>query len=383
MKRLAAGLLAAALLAGGVAAVAAGGSSSDPLISQDYIQNTYRPATVKQAEARLSAILDASYRDAETRLKAQADLYLARAEALSGAGGSYAASFSEQRFKRGDVIALDAGSGILLLAGTATLSYTSGGAVDISAAADVSSGSPMLPRHRYLAAEDTLCRVTVTSDTAVIAPEGFYAVSKSNETDYNALADALKAMGMFKGGDTAYGSGYALENAPSRIESLIMFLRLLGEESAALSTQTPCPFVDVPEWCRSYVAYAYEKGYTNGVGADSEKLYFAPFSTVSPGEYVTFVLRALGYQDSGANPDFLWNTALVRAQELGLITSGERTLLTSSPFLRAQVVYLSYFALDGGTKSGGTLLSRLTASGALNAAQVQNIRNTVTVTRIH
>ena len=256
MRRIAAALLAMLLLAGCVAAVAAGGSSSDPLLTQSYFTNTYIPETVEQADKEIQSGLGKVYDDALNELKAQAELYQARANALAGEGGGYAASFTEQRFKRGDVINLDTGSSGMLLAGSASISYASGGVVDMTTAADVASGTAMAVRHRYLSAENTLCQVTITSDTAVLAPQGFYSVVKSSATDYNELADALKEMGLFKGGDTAYGDGLMLENAPTRIEGLIMFLRLLGEEEAALATTDACPFVDVPEWCRSYVTYA-------------------------------------------------------------------------------------------------------------------------------
>ena len=382
MRRIAAALLAMLLLAGCVAAVAAGGSSSDPLLTQSYLTNTYVPETVEQADKEIQSGLGKVYDDALNELKAQAELYQARANALAGEGGGYAASFTEQRFKRGDVINLDTGSSGMLLAGSASISYASGGVVDMTTAADVASGTAMAVRHRYLSAENTLCQVTITSDTAVLAPQGFYSVVKSSATDYNELADALKEMGLFKGGDTAYGDGLMLENAPTRIEGLIMFLRLLGEEEAALTTTDACPFVDVPEWCRSYVTYAYAKGYTRGVGADSEELYFAPYVTITAGEYMTFVLRALGYRDSGDSPDFQWDSALLRSLELGCITDGEYKLLVEESFLRAQVAYVSYYALDAGMKSGGTLLSHLTAAGTLDAAKVKAVRDSVVTERI-
>ena len=382
MRRIAAALLAMLLLAGCVAAVAAGGSASDPLLTRSYLTNTYIPDTVKQADEEIQKGLNGVYESALAKLKAQAELYQARADALAGEGGGYAASFTEQRFKRGDVITLDTGSSGMLLAGSAAISYTSGGVVDMTTAADVASGTAMAARHRYLAAEDTLCRLTITSDTAVLAPQGLYSVAGSDATDYNELAYALKEMGLFKGGDTAYGDGLMLENAPTRIEGLIMFLRLLGEEAAALAVTDPCPFVDVPAWCQSYVTYAYAKGYTKGVGADSPELYFAPYVTITAGEYMTFVLRALGYRDSGDNPDFQWDSALLRSLELGCITDGEYKLLVEEPFLRAQVAYVSYYALDARMKSGGTLLSHLSSAGTLDAAKVKTVRDGVVTERI-
>ncbi len=43
-----------------------------------------------------------------------------------------------------------------------------------------------------------------------------------------------------------------------------MFLRLIGEEGAALSSTAANPFADTPAWCDRYVAYAYEKGLYQG-----------------------------------------------------------------------------------------------------------------------
>lgn len=379
MKKLAAGLLAGAILAGGVAAAT---SAADALITKSYLDGDYTRSIVEQAGTKADTGLKKAYDDAAARLGELSDSYLSQAAALAGQGGGYAANFTEQRFKRGDVLTLNTGSGVMLLAGSAAVSFDAGGVVDVTEGTEVPSGGSLLARHRYLAAENTALKVTVTSDTAVLAPEGFYGVLPSTETDYNALAGALKDMGLFKGADTAYGSGYNLENTPTRIEGLIMFLRLIGEEGNALAYPEPCPFVDVPEWCRNYVSYAYAKGYAKGVGADSAELYFNPLGTISSGEYITFVLRALGYRDSGEAPDFSWDTALFKALEFQCINAQEYKLLTEAPFLRAQVVYVSYYALDAGMKSGGTLLEHLAATGALNAAQAQAVRSAVTVRRI-
>ena len=59
------------------------------------------------------------------------------------------------------------------------------------------------------------------------------------------------------------------------------------------------------------MAYAYEKGYTKGnnVSAGGQR-YFGPDAQLSAGEYMTFLLRALGYSDSGASPDFSWANAV-------------------------------------------------------------------------
>lgn len=380
MRRLSAILLALLVLAGGMAALASGGSAADPLISQSYVTGTYLPAVVKEASDRIDAATAKTYDGAQARLKAQADLYLARVGAQSGSA-AYAAAFTEGRYKRGDVITVDAGSGLMLLAGSAELAYQSGAAVDVSAGKTVPSGTAMTAMSRYLAAENTILRATITSDTAVLAPQGYYALTASTETDYNQLAAALKTMGLFQGTGTAYGGGYDLERLPTRIEGLVLFLRLIGEEKAALAYTGASPFADVPDWGRSYVAYAYGKGYTKGV--DEEQLHFGSQRVISAGEYLTFLLRALGYRDGGDTPDFTWDTALERGQALGVLTSGERKLLAPErPFFRAQVAYLSYYALSANRRAGGSLQSYLISTGTLSLSQVNAANAAVTVRRV-
>ena len=69
--------------------------------------------------------------------------------------------------------------------------------------------------------------------------------------------------------------------------------------------------------------------------------------------------------------------------ELGVLTPGEEALLNGEPFLRAQVVYLSYFALDAREKDGtATLQERLVAAGVLDQAVVITVRARVTVSRL-
>ena len=102
-------------------------------------------------------------------------------------------------------------------------------------------------------------------------------------------ADKLNALGLFLG----TGTGYDLEGQATRLHGLVMLIRLLGEEDAAKSCTDPCPFLDVPDWGKPYAAYAYKKGYTNGVSATA----FDPDSKINFVSYVTFLLRALGYDE--------------------------------------------------------------------------------------
>lgn len=354
-------LLVGTLLASGAALASEAGSTSDPLIALNWIKNTFFPSALEQASQRIDSTTEETYQQVL----------------------SVQAVGTELRLKRGDVLRLETGNGILSLAGG--LSGTAAGTVvDVTDGTELASGCALVVRHRYLAAENTTAAFSVTTDTAVVRPTGQYTLSLSGETDYNALADALKAMGLFRGSDTPYGSGYELENAPTRIQGLILFLRLLGEEQAALVYPgSGIAFADVPDWALPYVAYAYDKGYTKGMEVDSQgRVWFGTENSLAPNDYVTFLLRALGYSE--AEGDFSWITAARNACTLGVLTKGEEALLTGGrSFLRAQVAYLSYYALGASVRGGETtLLGRLTASGAVDASVSQAAMKAVKVKRL-
>lgn len=384
MKKTIVLLLTAAVLVSGAAAYATGALSGESLISKSYLTGTYVPDVEKQVSQRVQERTEQIYQSALTALNQAHSAYLAQAGSGGTAGtGTYASALADLRFKKGDVITLSTGSGGMLLAGSGSVFYAGGAVVDVTAGETVPSGSALALRHRYLAGENTTASLTITSDTAVLSVEGYYSLAPSGSVDYNALADALFEMGLFQGSGTTYGSGYDLENPTTRIMGVVMFLRLIGEEQAALSSTAVNPFVDTPAWCDRYVAYAFEKGYTNGVGeSPSGALYFAPDRQISAEEYVTLILRALGYTDSGAAPDFTWDTAVSRAVSWGLLSSGEQAMLSQSQFLRAQVVYLSYFALNAPMKGGGVLLDRTVSSGGLNRSQLEQVMAAVTVPRL-
>ena len=378
-KRVIAVVAASAVTLCTAVTIAVGGTAGDPMLSKSYIDGAYTVQTISKAEEKITLRHDTLYQSAEETLKAKNDDYLTRGGLVTG-DGTYQAAFSDLRVKEGDTVRIETGSGFLLLAGDVELSCTGNKTIDLSTGWEKGNGA-LTARLRYLVVEVTVEDLTVTSPTTVLSLEGYYTLTESSATDYNALADGLKALGLFKGSDTGYGFGYDLEAKPTRIQALIMFLRLIGEEQAALSTTAACPFTDVPAWCQPYVAYAYEQGLTKGV--DDAAMLFGTADYVTAGQYVTFILRALGYQDSGDTPDFTWDTALQRGMDLGILTAGEYKMLMEEPFLRAQVAYLSYFALEHTYKDRAeTLQTQLTTSGVLDAADVAAVRGGIDVSRL-
>lgn len=346
-KEWAALLLVGAILSGLFTAGAAeAGSAGDPLIALNWLKTTFLPSASSELEQQVKDGLD----------KAGEQIL---------ADGSVG---TEQRVKRSDVLWLESGATVTPLAGQLSiLSFSQGAVVDVTTGEEMpSSGGTAVNQHRYLVAEDTRAAFSVDSDTAVVRLGGVYQLTPSAEPDYNAMADALKTAGLFQGSDVPYGSGYDLESAPTRIQGLVMFLRLLGEEQAALNYPgSGITFADVPDWAVPYVAYAYDKGYTKGQEIDNQwRVVFGSQAPLAARDYTTFLLRALGYADG---TDFQWLSAVSDAQALGVLTQGEAKLLGEKDFLRAQVVYLSCTALSAPMAGGSeTLLAGLTASGAVS-----------------
>ena len=92
---------------------------------------------------------------------------------------------------------------------------------------------------------------------------------------YTAYADALYDLGLFQGAGTLPSGkpDYRLDRTITRAESIVMLLRLLGEADEAAAAKDTTPFTDLKgHWAASYIACAYEKGYTNGSSATT----FAP-----------------------------------------------------------------------------------------------------------
>jgi hypothetical protein len=352
-----------------ITAIAAGGDSSDPLVSLSYLNGTYASTVDAKVTEKLNAS-DAALLDAASRKLSGSD--------GSAAGSSYADTWTEKRMKKGDMLSGGTGLNVTVLAGSASVSFSSGAVVDVTDGRTVESGSSLTGSHRYLVAEDAAAVFTVTSETAVVDYMGNYSFTNSDSVDYNAMAAALKTMNLFKGSYTGYGSGYDLEVAPTRLQALIMFIRVLGEEDAALSYTGTAPFSDIAPGtdAAKYVGYAYAKGYTNGYTATLWK----PSRTVNAYQYTEFLLRALGYSSS-ANTDL--SGTLEAAQSSGVLTAGEVSILKNCKFLRAELVYLSYYALDA-TVSGSsdTLREVLIAKGVFTADDSGAARALVTGSRV-
>lgn len=171
-------------------------------------------------------------------------------------------------------------------------------------------------------------------------------------------ANSLYELGLFQGkGTTANGRPiYALNDTPTRAEAVTMLVRLLGREQEAKAGAWDLPFTDVPEWARPYVGYAYANGLTNGIGAGR----FGSGQAVMADQYMTFLLRALGYS---SETDFVWNAAADYGAGLGLKIADRKA------FTRGQVAAVSAAVLAQKQKGSAlTLAALLQQNGAIDGS---------------
>lgn len=146
-------------------------------------------------------------------------------------------------------------------------------------------------------------------------------------------ADALNVLGLFQGTD----KGYELDRTPTRLEALIMLIRLTGKENDALYPWEPYVphFTDMPTWegAAEYICYAYDTGLTDGTSDTT----FSPNEPATAQMFVTFALRALGYDAADA-----WDNWETLAAEAGLLVEG----VNLSDFKRGDAVLVSAAALN-------------------------------------
>lgn len=195
-----------------------------------------------------------------------------------------------------------------------------------------------------------------------IVPVGSSATPIRDTSYENSLAQELKMLGLFKG---VSDTNFDLNREPSRIEAIVMLIRFIGKEYAAMNGNWNHPFNDVPKWADKYIGYAYSNGLTNGI---SSTQYGA--GPANAQMFLTFILRALGYSDRN-NLDFTWNNPYDLARHVGILSDQ----VDLSRFWRADVVLVSYAALEANiNNSSQKLAERLIESGVFSLTQYESLK---------
>ncbi len=177
-------------------------------------------------------------------------------------------------------------------------------------------------------------------------------VSAQRDVTYQEkLAYELRELGLFRG---VSDTDFELAREPSRVEAVVMLIRVLGRENEVTSGVWRHPFTDVPEWANKYVGFAYSNGLANG-----QSLTEFGTGSANAAMFITFVLRALGYSDAGG-ADFVWNDPFALARNVGILPDN----VNLEQFWRADVVLVAHTALSAKLKgTDKTLAGKLIEQG--------------------
>ncbi len=197
----------------------------------------------------------------------------------------------------------------------------------------------------------------------VLALAGLFATA-AFASNFDSSAKELKTLGLFQG----TSAGFELDRAPTRSEAAVMLVRLLGKENEAKTQYTSGtisnPFTDLPDWAKPYISWLYANNLAKGVS----DTVFGANGQCTAKMYCTFVLRALGYNDSEG--DFTFDQSEDLAEYLGIYDSD----MVEDTFLRDHAVAISYRALAASLNGTDTsLLEKLVKDGAVSGTGADSL----------
>lgn len=139
----------------------------------------------------------------------------------------------------------------------------------------------------------------------------------------NTKAVVLNNLGIYP----AVGKDFGLSKNITRIEGVVLLVKLLGKESIVLKSNYSCPFTDVSVSYRPYIGYLYQIGLIDYKKGQK----FGQGVYMNSSEFVAYMLNALGY--SKKQGDFNPLYSLNKAVSLGIISSSYCNSLKNSKYL--------------------------------------------------
>ncbi len=171
----------------------------------------------------------------------------------------------------------------------------------------------------------------------------------------------LYDLGLLRGtGSTFSVEGLELGRYATRAEACITILRMLGKEEKAAYQKNAHPFTDVPDWAGDGIGWLYENYLVNGVS----DTYFGAQDTATVQQFVTMLLRVLGYSDAKGDFTYAQSFSLATSIQLLDMATAQKTELS-----RWDMISLCRRALQLPIKnSSRTLIRKLCDEGAVEEA---------------
>ena len=156
MKRTVSAILVFMLLCSMTSAVAgSAGSASDPLVSQSYVDNTFRPAVIAEGERKISG-----------------GGYTTSSAAIPS-GYTRADGYTAFSLRANECASLITGASFTPLSGSVSVTVVSGAVIDVSTGAEVQSGAALKANRRYFCVENTSADFVAGSECSCLI-DGIY-----------------------------------------------------------------------------------------------------------------------------------------------------------------------------------------------------------------
>lgn len=221
---------------------AAPGSSGDPLVSLNYINGTFKSATLQDGETAVNTAIGTTYSAASKELQEAYNGYLLRIGGIEGY--AFAGAYTPISLPAGTSAKLITGSTFVLTAGTAAVQIEKGVVINISTGTEVVSASALTQNQRYFCAEDTVAQFAATSASTCLI-DGYYQTggtiivnpvlfSDVRTTDW--FYNAVKFAGennLFKG---TTPTTFAPQMTMSRAMFVTVLHRLAGQPASAATS---------------------------------------------------------------------------------------------------------------------------------------------------
>ena len=180
----------------------------------------------------------------------------------------------------------------------------------------------------------------------------------TNFTEYGS-ARGLYLLGLAQGYDTT-GTNFGLADKMTRVQTVVQVIRFLGVEAEVKAGSFTQPFSDVPAWAKNYVGYAYANNITKGVSATK----FGTDDVTTEAQYLTFMLRAIGYSD--ANGDFTWSDPYAFSNKIGMTPTDTKGIV----FDRGDAFRFAWNALFATAKNGKLVKDNLIEQQVIGAVKL-------------
>ncbi len=173
-------------------------------------------------------------------------------------------------------------------------------------------------------------------------------------------AEICEDLGVLQGTTSGVDAEY-LAKGTTRIQAVIISLRLAGKEDEAYEFEGTDNFADADEvqWADGKAALAYVKANPELGWAGSTSGKFFPYEAASAQMIYKVLLEVLGYKQ---DVDFTWGETLEFAEEVGLVKVADVTELTNNDVAIAIVEALKANVKDGEK----TLAETLVEAGAID-----------------